>query len=339
MECMLQWDVTKKTTKGKGILGTVVAFSAADEEQGRKTLHRHWQIWVKEINQTVQNCLFHEDITIRDRARKTFCKQIDSVITASYGEDLCITHNCLSENNDVFHKQEMVQNIFQEQDPCSFQRAGHKELCTEIRGGLMSCSDCGKNISTSDIINSCLQLWRGTVIPSNRLKDNRPDTIIPLSKERLDMAAYTFTHHMENGCALEKDCFWGNKNVWELLLKYRFEKHSACHKASYFKKGCECRFLFPFTSTTSTYIHEDKGVQNKNEILWHSLDGSTREICPFIVLPKRPMGCQYINPHNSLILNVFNFNTNIQIGDVSQVFYSTLYTSKSTQEEDSEKQL
>ncbi len=54
MECMLQWDITKKTSKRKGILGTVVAFSAADEEQGRKTLHRHWQIWVKEINQTVQ---------------------------------------------------------------------------------------------------------------------------------------------------------------------------------------------------------------------------------------------------------------------------------------------
>jgi hypothetical protein len=49
---MLRWDVTKKTTKGKGILGTVVAFSAADEEQGRKTLHCQWQIWVKEINQT-----------------------------------------------------------------------------------------------------------------------------------------------------------------------------------------------------------------------------------------------------------------------------------------------
>ncbi len=66
-----------------------------------------------------------------------------------------------------------------------------------------------KIISTSDIINSCLQLWRDTVIPSNRLEDNRPDTIIPLSKERLDMAAYTFTYHMENGCALEKDRFGG----------------------------------------------------------------------------------------------------------------------------------
>jgi hypothetical protein len=51
------------------------------------------------------------------------------------------------------------------------------------------------------------------------------------------------------------------------------------------------------------------------------------------------MGCQYISPHNSPILDVFNFNTNIHIGDVSQVFYSTLYTSKSTQEEDSDKQL
>ncbi len=41
MECMLQWDVTKKTTKGKGILGKVVAFSAADEKQGRKTAGKY----------------------------------------------------------------------------------------------------------------------------------------------------------------------------------------------------------------------------------------------------------------------------------------------------------
>jgi hypothetical protein len=40
MECMLRWDIMKKTTRGKRIFGTVVAFSAADEEQGRKTLNR-----------------------------------------------------------------------------------------------------------------------------------------------------------------------------------------------------------------------------------------------------------------------------------------------------------
>ncbi len=51
------------------------------------------------------------------------------------------------------------------------------------------------------------------------------------------------------------------------------------------------------------------------------------------------MGCQFINAHNKSISNVFNFNTNIQIGDASQVYYSTLYTSKSTQDEDSEQQI
>jgi hypothetical protein len=69
----------------------------------------------------------------------------------------------------------------------------------------MLCSDCGEIISTSDIIINCLQKWRDNIIPSNRLQDNRPNTIISLSKERLDMAAYTFMYHMENGCALDKD--------------------------------------------------------------------------------------------------------------------------------------
>ncbi len=44
------------------------------------------------------------------------------------------------------------------------------------------------------------------------------------------------------------------------------------------------------------------------------------------------MGYRFINTHNKTISKVFNFNTNIQIGDASQVFYSTLYTSKSTQD-------
>ena len=113
----------------------------------------------------------------------------------------------------------------------------------------------GEIISTFDIINSCLQQWSNTIIPCNWLQDNRQGIIIPLSKERLDMTAYTFMYLMKNGWALEKDWFWEDKHIWELLLKYRFQEHSACHKASCFKKGCECRFLFPFMLTTSTYIH------------------------------------------------------------------------------------
>jgi hypothetical protein len=192
---------------------------------------------------------------------------------------------------------------------------------------------------TTDFVNQSLKRWKGTVIQGLRAQDNRPDTIIPLSTARLDMAAYTFSYHMNGGCALESDPFWGNNCIRESLLKYRFEEHSASHSASCFKKGCKCRFLQPFMSTPSTYIHEDKGDNNINETLWFSVDGTIKSVCPFMVLSKRPMGCQFINAHNKPISDVFNFNNNIQIGDASQVFYSILYTSKSTQDEDSEKQL
>jgi hypothetical protein len=133
---MLQWDIKKKTSKGKGILGTVLAFFAADEEQGRKTLHRHWQIWVKEIDETLRNCLFHEDHVARDIARRSFCKQIDNVLTASYGSELCIIHKCKKEGSGVINKQDIAEVLFEERDPYIFRRARHKELCVDIDGGL-----------------------------------------------------------------------------------------------------------------------------------------------------------------------------------------------------------
>jgi hypothetical protein len=184
VECMLHWDIKKKTLKGKGILGTVLAFCAADEEQGRKTLHRHWQIWVKEIDETLRNCLFHEDATARDMGRNFFCKHIDNVLTASYGSEFRITHKCVKESNDFINKQDIAVVLFQEHDPYIFWHARHKELCADIQGGLLSCSDCGEIISTSNIINHCLQEWRNTIIPGEQSHHYRPDTIIPLSKER-----------------------------------------------------------------------------------------------------------------------------------------------------------
>ena len=54
IETLLQWDVKKEKAKGVGILGTTDGFAPADEEQGRGTLHSHWQIWIKELNQKVR---------------------------------------------------------------------------------------------------------------------------------------------------------------------------------------------------------------------------------------------------------------------------------------------
>ncbi len=69
-KCMLRWDTKTQSSQGKGILGMVLAFSGANEEQGRKTLHWHWQIWVQELNQTLWDCLFDTDATKKKMHKK-----------------------------------------------------------------------------------------------------------------------------------------------------------------------------------------------------------------------------------------------------------------------------
>ena len=58
IKTLFNWDTKKQEAKGTGIFGTVVAFAPENEEQGCKTLHRHIQIWVKEIYQKLRKELF-----------------------------------------------------------------------------------------------------------------------------------------------------------------------------------------------------------------------------------------------------------------------------------------
>ena len=77
----------------------------------------------------------------------------------------------------------------------------------------------------------------------------------------------------------------------------------------------------------------DENVRN-----WHRLDGSVQKLAPWMILPLRLMVCQFVNTHNDAIQEVFNCNTNVQLGDPCQFFYNTLYVVKNTQDEDAERQ-
>jgi hypothetical protein len=73
-------------------------------------------------------------------------------------------------------------------------------------------------------------------------------------------------------------------------------------------------------------------------IPWHWLsDPEVVWLSPWQLIPKHELGYGYVNTYNMACSDVLACNTNVQIGDVSQVYYSTLYGSKSTQKEDSQK--
>ena len=64
------------------------------------------------------------------------------------------------------------------------------------------------------------------------------------------------------------------------------------------------------------------------------LSVSVGTMCPFEVVVFRHLGDEFVNVFNKVLASLVGSNTNIQIGDFAQVYYSTLYTSKTTQKED-----
>jgi hypothetical protein len=134
----------------------VLAFAGADKEQGHITLHQHWQIWVKELSQTLRNLLFHKNVKISNKARKKFCSIINKVVCASYGQEVCITHKCVDQNKVHTMKYDIPKNIFKQKESDIFRQARNKDACNKVKGGIMYCEDCDKTISTVDIVNQSL---------------------------------------------------------------------------------------------------------------------------------------------------------------------------------------
>ena len=160
-------------------------------------------------------------------------------------------------------------------------------------------------------------------------------------KEQLDVAAYLYSYHFLHDNkqlpSIIAHTFRGDRDVHKIMLWHRFEHHSTFHVPSCFKKGCECRFLFLFSYNESARI-DPKELDPELMIHWHRWsDPEVVWLSPWQLIPKHALGCGYVNIYNMACLDVFNCNTNVQIGDISQVYYSTLYGSKSTQKEDSKR--
>ena len=92
----------------------------------------------------------------------------------------------------------------------------------------------------------------------------------------------------------------------------------------YIKQGVECRFLFPNKSCVDTGVVPDKGPNGKHIVDWHHLNGEILRVAPWMLEPKRPMGCQFINTHNVAVSEVFNGNTNTTISGPDTVYYATV---------------
>ena len=64
--------------------------------------------------------------------------------------------------------------------------------------------------------NLVLADWKTKILKGK--VDMLLDISLPISSQRLNIAAFTYLYHLEGGCYLEKHLFWGNKDIRTILF-------------------------------------------------------------------------------------------------------------------------
>ena len=227
----------------------------------------------------------------------------------------------------------------------------------------MVCPECKQRFSPEEVIRATCSRIQNSVWGDSNLTEPTIGHDKELPKAWMDVAALRYPYDFdENGCTIgnkggANESWLHNKDIRSVLVHLRFDQHAQLHRPTCFKKSEECRANLPMLICNESYLFDnehvlansdafhvvhasehspDKQLQAMREVDWHHLNSEcpVTEVSQFLVIPKRPQACQFLNQHSIPISEVISCNTNVSIGDPSCVYYNTLYKTKSTQKED-----
>lgn len=178
---------------------------------------------------------------------------VDTIMKSSYTTPLSFKHSCNGETDDD------DKNIFQ-RDMQTFRDARHETLCYTENGKMLQCRECNKKFAPTDVVENTfiekLSSYRIMQHPVSTSGENRKLSMF--TDAQLDVAAYSHVYdfYNENSNPVHiANPHWADEGIRTLMLQHRFEHHCVSHRHSCFKKGCECRFFFPFISCDSSLKH------------------------------------------------------------------------------------
>ena len=314
IEKMLGWDIANMKKKKNGIFGSLQAYGLSTEEQNRSTLHGHMILWIEGFN-IIRSMLFSDDDDIRSKARSDFTKYVGEVMCSSY-EGLKVEDHIAQNGGNNLCEKHLTQVADQK-----LRNMRHKTKCLDEKGVVGECQGCKKSFSVIDILENTikrLQNSENQLIPTN--------IQFPILKERLDVLAMRYPYQV---LGRDRSNPTNYDKINDFLVKFRFNEHDCFHRPGCFKKGNECRFKLP------KQISEEVSLSfGDEESKWFSVQGEEKKVTSFDAITKRLMGDQFLNTFSPAISGVFGYNTNVQIGSVSHMYYNTLYGSKSNQDDE-----
>jgi hypothetical protein len=82
---VIGWDSKKNmpSSEHEGLYGTPEAYSGSVEEQGRRSLHGHFQLWLKKMK-AQRDALFSNDLSIREEAEKALTTAAENTMSTEF---------------------------------------------------------------------------------------------------------------------------------------------------------------------------------------------------------------------------------------------------------------
>jgi hypothetical protein len=325
---LFNWDMANQRSNGMGLFAEVEAFALATEEQGRKTLHGHFLIFVKNWNQV---------LAVLQRRKEEIHNHIVSLSNAIIQSKAFYTNACsarlfsdfeddgplnqvpvFSHNKCVRkRKQKDLIRIIEPVSDQTLREMRHKKLCHVHNGHIATCIKCEHKISVNEIITHALNVHLGKTNCNFFFPDG--------NVKRLDKLVYE----------LQKDFQWMSKNDYQKSLRYFASNalvnvHLVTHATRCFKKGPECYANLPDSVSDDLEI-----VYNEDYDWWADWRGSKEKRYMLRFQPKRSLEDVFINIHNPTITSLLGCNSNVMVGmNGPVVIYVTGYNAKSQQEDE-----
>lgn len=314
---ILQWDVDKCRSTGVGLFGETEAFTVATEEQGRKTLHGHFLVWIKGWNELLHKIMTKEGKARNSAQLKQFVEHCSSSeMFQDFDSKSCFGHLKTFEHEDCRNPRLAESSRFTVNpvSPRVFSEMRQSDGCYEHKGHIADCPNCQKEIMYEDTLENALQgVTRSTNIRYDRYKRRLDNLVFEMQKDR-----FWFCRSPENQA---KRLFLANAIT---------NSHSVYHSKRCFKKGNRCYSDFPIEPVEKSRI-----TYSETSSSWCDFDGRQRQKYLFQVETRRKLEDCYTNTHNRVLTNLFCCNNNvISAMTGAAVLYVTCYSVKKTQKDE-----
>ena len=321
---LFNWDMENQKSNGVGLFAEILAFALATEEQGRKSLHGHFLLFVKGWKE-ILDCLQERKVNPHHgkgthwKAKRFYENACSARLFSDFEPrmPLCkkpvFFHKCCRKKRKLSEIRFTVLPVSDQH----LREMRHKKKCHEHKGKIATCEKCNTSFSVNEIVSNALNVHLGK---PGKLYSFPEGNIKHLDKQVYEM---------------QKDFSWMVKNDRSKAVRYfacnaLVNMHLVTHATRCFKKGPECFANLPDCVSDSTKI-----VYNNEYDIWANWCGEKKKRYMFRFQPKRCIEDAFINTHSPEITSSLGCNSNVLVGmNGRSVIYVTGYNAKSQQKEE-----